>query len=366
MKSSLASLALLTACAAPATTPAVELATPEVVAESERRWTGIAVMPDGTIFVNYPRWSDDVPISVAVLDEDGQPQPFPDAAANGWTPGDAPRDPWVCVQAVYADSTGRLWVVDASNPGFGGVVEGGAKLCLFSRPLESNRINGRIGFGAEDITSASYLNDVRVDVERGYAYMTDSGDGALLVVPITSEAARRGEPERRVLDDHPSTSAESIVLDVQGVPFDNPVHADGIALDVENDVVYFQALTGRTMYRVSGAALRDSELSAEALAAQVEVVGETGASDALLYSDGHVYVSALERDAILAVPVYEGADPTPIVVAQGPEISWPDSFAMGPDGDLYFTTAQIHRGDDPVGPFRIWRIDAEDLPRAPR
>ncbi|KAF0095155.1 MAG: hypothetical protein E1N59_1201 [Puniceicoccaceae bacterium 5H] len=44
----------------------------EEVATSQRQWTGLTVAQDGTLFVNYPRWSQDVPISVAKL-VDGQP-----------------------------------------------------------------------------------------------------------------------------------------------------------------------------------------------------------------------------------------------------------------------------------------------------
>jgi hypothetical protein len=51
----------------------------EEVAQSPRQWTGIAVMPDGRVFVNFPLWSDDVPVSVAKLLGDGSVRPFPNS-----------------------------------------------------------------------------------------------------------------------------------------------------------------------------------------------------------------------------------------------------------------------------------------------
>lgn len=49
-----------------------------VVGTSKRQWTGVAVAADRRVFVNYPRWSDNVPISVAQLLKDSSTLAFPD------------------------------------------------------------------------------------------------------------------------------------------------------------------------------------------------------------------------------------------------------------------------------------------------
>ena len=90
----------------------------EQVAQSARQWTGIAVMPDGRIFVNFPRWSDDVPVSVGELLPDGSVRAFPNAEWNSGAP--APENRFVCVQSVVADREGYLWVLDSGNPKFCG------------------------------------------------------------------------------------------------------------------------------------------------------------------------------------------------------------------------------------------------------
>ena len=87
----------------------------EIVAESSRRWTGVAVSPEGRIFVNYPRWSDDVPISVAEI-VDGESVPFPDGAWNAWEPGLDVTKRHVCVQSVTFDDQGVLWILDPGSP----------------------------------------------------------------------------------------------------------------------------------------------------------------------------------------------------------------------------------------------------------
>ncbi len=201
------------------------------------------------------------------------------------------------------------------------------------------------------VEKGSYLNDVRIDVGHQHAYITDSGSGALVVVDLSTNRARR------VLADHTSTQGEDITLTIGEEPWlrggEPPqVHADGIALDVRGGHLYYQALTGRHLYRVPTAALRDESLSAEALKSRVEPLGETPASDGLLFgADGRLYISALEHDAIMARRPGESAS----IVVQDARIAWPDTFTQAQDGHIYFTTAQIHRSA-PSEPFRIFRF----------
>jgi sugar lactone lactonase YvrE len=251
---------------------------------------------------------------------------------------------FVCVQSVHVDAADRLWILDPANPMFGGVVEGGPKLLQVD--LESDRVVETYSFDAEIAPPRSYLNDVRVDPGTGTAYMTDSGLGALIVLDLNTGHARR------VLTDHPSTQAEAITVTIGGSPFPFPVHSDGIALDQANGWLYYQALTGRTLYRVPTAALRNPNLEPAALAAAVERFAESGVSDGLLFGPGGVYVSALEDGAIKLV----GAGGVVSTVVRDPRILWPDSFALGPDGSVWFATSQIHLGPNPSTPYRVLRL----------
>lgn len=322
------------------------------VARSDRQWTGVAVAQDNRIFVNYPRWSDNVPFSVGELKADGSVAPFPSMDLNRWEPdSDATRN-FVAVQSVVVDKDNFLWILDAANPQFKGIVPGGPKLVKVD--LASNSIIQTVRFDAPVIEPGSYLNDVRIDTRRQVAYLTDSGTGAIIVTNLSDGTSRR------LLANHSSTHAEEITLTIEGRSWlrnGNPVrvHADGIALDSKGEYLYYQALTGRTLYRIQTRWLRDPLITDQGLTGKIETVGKTGAADGLAFMDGRVYISALESNAIKTV--VPGSKPE--VLVQSPQLAWPDSFAFGPDNILYVTTSQIHRGKETNEPYKIFKIEAK-------
>lgn len=336
---------ILTACGGEeSTSPALEL-----VAESNRQWTGVAVSPEGRIFVNYPRWSDDVPVSVAEL-VDGKPVPYPSDAWNAWAPGKDAATHFVCVQSVTVDDQGFLWILDPANPLFAGVVTGGSKLLKVD--LAKDEVVATFRFDETVAPPNSYLNDMRIDTDHGVVYISESGAGAIIVLDTATGTSRR------LLADHPSTKAEPIELVIGGTPWKRggktpQVHADGIALSPDRQWVYYQALTGRTMYRIPTAVLRDESLSADAVAGSVEKIVESGVADGILFDrDGYLYLSSLEEDAVNRLT----PDHSRELVVADPRLAWPDSFALAKDGSIYVTTAQIHRGANPPEPYRLWRI----------
>jgi hypothetical protein len=103
----------------------------EKVADFAHQVTGVTVSERGRIFVNFPRWTEDSPISVAELMRDGSLRPYPDAEWNAWRNARkdelTPNDHWVCVQSVVADRRGNLWVVDPAAPAQSVIVPGGPK-----------------------------------------------------------------------------------------------------------------------------------------------------------------------------------------------------------------------------------------------
>ena len=152
--------------------------------------TGVTVANNGRIFVNFPKWGDNVEYTVAEV-KDGKTIPYPNADINRFTDGDDPSNKLVSVQSVVVDPTGNcLWILDTSSIAFGPVKPGGPKLIAVD--LNTNQIVKKIIFPADVALPTTYLNDVRFDLHRGaegMAFITDSastGANAIIVVDLAS------------------------------------------------------------------------------------------------------------------------------------------------------------------------------------
>ncbi|WP_128561284.1 L-dopachrome tautomerase-related protein [Methylobacterium crusticola] len=347
------------------------------VAEFEHQVTGVTVSGDGRVFVNFPRWTEDAPVSVAEL-KDGKPVPYPNAEWNAWRNARkdevSPKDHFVCVQSVVADGQDRLWVVDAAAPAMAAVVKDGPKLVAID--LKSNQVAKTIAFDPSIAPQGSYLNDVRVSPDGRTAYLTDSGaEGALIVVDVDSGRAKR------VLAGHPSTMPDpAVTVTYDGKPLRRPdgrgveFAADGLALSPDGKTLYWQAIKGRTLYSLptdaltgwATAAVVPDALTDRTLVSKIATTGENGPADGLFISrrDGRMYVTSPQDDAV-KVRDLSGRDTGLSVLVQDRRLRWPDTFGEGPDGTLYVTTSRIqdsafYKPDAPAAlPTELWAIARE-------
>lgn len=310
------------------------------VATFDHQVTGVAVSVEGRRFVNFPRWTEDAPVSVAEVAKDGSLRAYPDARWNSWRNAQANElpvsDHFVCVQSIVPDGQGNLWVVDAGAPGNEKILEGAPKLVKIS--LATNQVVKVIAIPGDVALQGTYLNDIRFSPDGATGYITDSGTrGAIIVVDLASGRSWR------TLDGSPTTQIDkSVTVKLDGQPLRRPdgrqpaFAADGIAISSDGRTLYWQALTGQTLYSIATALLRQ-DVGEKDRQLGVRTVARTQVTDGIWMSKaGTLYLTSPTDYSIKRL------NGTAIeTVLTDRRLRWPDTFAEGPDGTIYVTASHI-------------------------
>ncbi|WP_461141033.1 L-dopachrome tautomerase-related protein [Spirosoma pomorum] len=363
MKTSLFALSLIMSSTAviaqsqPGQSPKVE-----TVAEfGKHQPIGVGVSKERRIFITFPKKPENYDYGLAEIinrgDGPGQRKPYPNAEWNQWD-SLKPKDRFMNVQALFVDKTNALWVLDPGNPGEEATIPDGVKLMKIN--LANDQVEKIYRF--EDLPrEKTALNDVRVDTEHQFAYLSDPKRATIVVLDLKTGKSRN------LLQDDKSTKADpefklkidgKEVKDDKGKSFSSNVN--GIALTDDFKYFYYRAINQTKLYRIETQYLRNPNLSPAEVAKHVEEVAETGVSHGMTSdAKGNVYLTDSPNKAVR----YLTPDRKLETLARDSRFLWPDSFAVGSDGYLYMTAAQIHRtkkyndGQDKVDyPFRLYRM----------
>ena len=257
---------------------------------------------------------------------------------------------------LVIDRYDRLWVIDHGNHGMRSPHIVAIDLVIGdvirNQPLD------------ETIAPAgSFLQDLQVSADGKTIVIADASfwrkSPALIVYDIETGDVRR------VLEDHPSVSAENYLIrtndtkmQFMGGMFTLRGGVDGIALGPE--WLYYGAISGSGLYRIQLEDLRNSSLPESQLATRLERYSDKPLSDGFsLDLAGNVYVTDVEHSAIFKV----GLDRKPSTLIQSRRIRWPDALSFGPDGYLYVADSALpelilksSEHIDANGPYRIFRF----------
>lgn len=334
-----------------------------VVTFGANRAIGVGVSSDNRLFVAFPRRGGAYEYGlVEVLD--GKTIPFPDVE---WNKEGDENNHFVSVQDLFVDANDVLWVLD-SRPSPGGSIFGGGDggkvqeghFKLLKIDLKTNRIDRIYTFDDLDKTRSG-LNDVRVDTEKGLAYLSDPGLAAIVILDLETGKTRIA------LEKTPYTVADpDIVLsyggkemrDQNGNPFSSNVN--GIALTRDFNYFYFKPINKKQLYRIETKYLADVSLSDEALQTKVEDMGEVGVTHGLeVDSKGNIFLTNSLDYSIK----YLSPDGKLHMLVQDSRLLWPDSFGIGTDGYLYFSCAQLqnepqwNNGENKAQlPFTLYKV----------
>jgi sugar lactone lactonase YvrE len=216
-----------------------------------------------------------------------------------------------------------------------------------------------IAFDDTAAPNDSYLNDVRIDLQRQSAYITDSGRGGIVVVNLRDGSAHR------MLDGHPSVLAkQGMRITVNGeqlLQYGKPPQfkSDSIALSPDGAYLYYKAIMSDQLYRIETAVLREGDRVNAG--DRVESFASCPPTDGIwMDARERIYLSDVENNAVARM----SPDGAVERIVSDERLQWPDTFAEGPDGTIYITASHIneapqyHKGKSTrSSPFGLYRFN---------
>lgn len=314
----------------------------------------IAVSESGRVFATlHPEARPEFKVIEIV---DGQMQPWPSA---DWQDRAKESKAFIDVLSIRIDQQGRLWVLDNGQHGLHP-----ARLLRFD--LDSGLLEHEYTFPRTLAGYGSHLNDFQVSGDGSTIYIADASffaqTPALLVYDVHQRKARR------LLDGHPSVTAQRYTPVVQGRHMEvfglvsiRP-GVDSITLSRDGQWLYYAPITNLDLYRVRTSDLRNTRLTSAELSGRVQTYAAKTMSDGIT-SDraGNIYLSDLEHSAIVLLR----PDGSLQTLVQDQRLRWPDGFSFGPENWLYVTCSALHQvigrlpGQvDAAGPYQIYRLRA--------
>jgi sugar lactone lactonase YvrE len=263
------------------------------------------------------------------------------------------------VLGLVVDARDWLWTIDHGNHGFGS-----ARLLAFD--LASGNIVHDYEFRSETAPAGSLLQDLRVTADGSTVFIADASmwkkKPAIIVYDVATRSARR------VLESHLSVSAQNYLIrtPIRNMSFLGGLvvfkaGVDGIALDANDEWLYFAAINQSGLFRVPVRDLTNETMPARQLENRVERFSDKPLSDGLVAAtSGEVYVTDVEHGAVIAIDKEQTLD----TVIRSPRIRWADGLSFGPDGWLYLADSALpdlvlrsRNHIDAQGPYYIFRFD---------
>ncbi|HIF9365318.1 hypothetical protein C5F61_10410 [Photobacterium damselae subsp. damselae] len=263
------------------------------------------------------------------------------------------------VLGVNIDDNGVLWMLDTSSDKRAGRLVGWN--------TKKEQLERVIYISKPTLNSASFLNDFAIDQKNNYIYIADTASGdksAIIIVNLKTGQTKR------VLEGSKFTVYE----DIDMVVADRKINLGGqplrlginpITISPDYQWVYFGAMNGKSLYRISTKYLSDFNLTDQELTKHIERYGDKPISDGITVdSEGNVYVTSVTDNSIGIVKP-DGSYKT---LFKDKMINWSDGFAFGPDNKIYVTVNQLQ--NSPVlnpsvkftpkttKPFKVLRFDS--------
>ena len=299
---------------------------------------GMTITPSGSIILSLHQFQSPS-VRVVEITPEGKVHSFPNQSMS--TTGGKGSLKLDSVLGLQSDKKGVVWMLDNGRRG-----ETTPKLVAWD--TRAQKLHKVIYLPEPATISSSFVNDLALDPEAPYIYISDPAagkDAALIVVNSDTGHARRllqGHysviPEGRdlVIDGKPVFSKRVDGTKVQPLAGVNP-----IAVDRKGNSLFYAPTDSSVLFRIPTAALQDLSLTPAEIASRVEGWASKPICDGIsIDSKGNVYVSDIASKAIGII------DPRSKRYEQyirHADFLWPDGLCFGSDDRLYFFASQLHR-----------------------
>lgn len=252
---------------------------------------------------------------------------------------------------IALDGQGSLWITDMGNHL--------GKTRLWGFDVASGELIDKITLPQDVAPEGSFIQDLVIDPERGYAYLADIASPGLLTVNLNSGEAWRFGGHTSL---QPQPDARMVIngkaIQFGGAPAN--VGVNPITLSPDHRTVFFGAMNGLDWFSVPARLLRE-RASDDQVADSIVRVGPKPVSDgADTDPRGRHFFTNLNKNGIdMLTPEGKLA---PLV--RDERLDWPDSVRMGSDGWLYVAVNQLHKappftggkdlGEPPYAIYKVW------------
>lgn len=298
-------------------------------------------------YLTIPRWVSGVPFTLNKLDQKTNLlTPYPN---YNQVIGNCKHLQYV--QSMEIDPFGIMWVIDVGRTAiFEDEPNNTCPPKLIRIDLNKDEILSSYVF-PDSVAShtSNFINDIVVDVENEIAYISDAGDGRLIIYDHKQQQSAKFE-------DVPTTQANSSAfITIQGTNYYNDnitTPADGIALSGDGNTLFYCALQGTHTYSLKTQVFRDM-LRGDATEEDVRnTIVDIGFKN--LISDGmtmdcdeNLYYGGLDTDALYSYNIKSNKnhiDGATTIFHDKKTHRWVDTFAWDSEnGYLIYTTNRLDR-----------------------